>query len=240
MKSNNQLFQKKIKLSDQKIHVFLLQLDLFDCDDFISCLSEDELQRANRLKIEEKKKQFVVTRGALRKILSNLLNVSADKIPFCYGEHNKPYIEYQYDKQSIEFNISHSGNYALIAIGLGCKIGVDIEMMNHEIDYQSLSRRFFSDKENEMLFQLNEEQQLDAFYRIWVRKESFIKANGKGIAFGLDRFSVSLDDNSKAAVDITDSKSTNEQWYCYNFMDIDNYKTALASCGKEKQIIFYQ
>jgi len=240
MNSNHQLLEKKIELSEEHIHVFLLRLDLFDCNEFLSSLSEDECERAQRLKIEEKKQQFVITRGVLRKFLSNCLNTMPEEINIFYGEHNKPYLKQQCNNQTIEFNISHSGNYALIALTLENKVGIDIEKVNYEIDYQSLSKRFFSEKEKEELLILDRDKQLDAFYRAWVRKESFIKATGKGIAFGLDQFSVALNKNIKNRIEIISSDLINEQWYCYDLMNVDNYKTALTTCSKETDIIFYQ
>lgn len=235
---NKEILEKQIDLSDKKIHVFLLRLNLFDCNEFLPYLSEDEHERANKLKVEEKKQQFIITRGALRKFLSNSLKKTAEKIVFSYGEHKKPYIEEQYNNKSVEFNISHSGGYALVALTLNNKIGVDVEKMNHNIDYKSLSFRFFSDKEKEELRCLDKDKQLDAFYRAWVRKESFIKATEKGIAYGLDRFSVSMAENKKSKVDIDSSDLINEQWHCYDLMNIDNYKMSLASCNNEVGIIF--
>lgn len=238
MNDHYQLLEKNIDLSSEQIHVFLLRLDLFDDNDFLPYLSGDERERAERLKIEEKKKQFVITRGALRKILSNCLDV--EEIKFSYGQHKKPYIEEQYNNKSVEFNISHSGDYALIAITLNNKIGVDIEKINQEADFESLSNRFFSEKEKQELLHLNKDEQLDAFFRAWVRKESFIKATGEGIAFGLDKFSVSLSKNKKNRIDIVSSDSINEQWYNYDLNSLEHYKTAIASCNDEVDIIFYQ
>jgi 4'-phosphopantetheinyl transferase len=240
MSNSKQFLHEKINLSDQKIHVFLLQLDLFECEEYFSYLTKDECERANKLKIEEKKKQFVITRGALRKVLSTALEIPAQDVSFLYSEQNKPYIKEQYDNQSIEFNISHSGNYALIAINLACKIGVDIEKINKKTDFLSLSKRFFSEAENNELLKLDIDKQLDAFYRIWVMKESFIKANGKGVAFGLNQFSVSLLEAGRSKINIDVSKSCNDNWFCTELMKVDNYKTALTSNDKEKEIIFYQ
>jgi len=237
---NNAILEKKIELSDEQIHVFLLQFSLFDGEDFLCYLSKDECERANRLKIKSKKKQFIVTRGALRKILSNSLSKAMEEIVFSYGEHNKPYIEALYNNKSIEFNISHSGDYALIALTLNNKVGVDIEKINSEIDYKSLSNRFFSRTEKEALSCLDEDKKLDGFYRAWVRKESFIKATGKGIAYGLDRFSVSMDKNKICKIDINSASFENKQWYCYDLMKVDDYKTALVSCDDKVNIIFHQ
>jgi 4'-phosphopantetheinyl transferase len=235
----NKLLETKVELSDKQIHVFLLQLDLFNYDDFLFYLSEDESERAARLKVEEKKKQFVIVRGVLRKLLSNSLSKSSKAIKFSYGEHKKPAIEEKYNNKSVEFNISHSGNYALIAMTLTNKVGVDIEKINREINYQSLSNRFFSRKEKQELTRLNKDEQLDAFYRAWVRKESFIKATGKGIAYGLDQFSVSLEERKISGIELVSPNLIDEQWTCYDLVNLENYKTALTSCGKENNIIFH-
>ena len=240
MNNVNKLLETKVELSEKQIHVFLLQLDLFNYDDLLFYLSKDECERAARLKIEEKKKQFVIVRSVLRKLLSNTLGKSSKAIIFSYGQHKKPYIEEKYNNKSIEFNISHSENYALIAITLDNKVGVDIEKINREIDYQSLSHRFFSEKEKDELTSLDKDDQLDAFYRAWVRKESFIKATGKGIAFGLDLFSVSLAENKKSSIEVIPANLTNEQWCCYDLMNLDNYKMALTSCSKEQDIIIFR
>lgn len=240
MNNSLQFLDKKIELSNDKIHVFLLNLEEFNYKEFLFCLSEEESERAARLKVEEKKKQFVVTRAVLRKLLSKSLSKVEEEIVFLYGQHKKPYIENKLNNKSVEFNISHSGEYALIAITLDRKVGVDIEKINNDVDYQSLSKRFFSEKENKELDKTDKEKKLDAFYRAWVRKESFIKAIGKGIVFGLDNFSVSLGDNKKNKVNIVSKDIDSEQWYCYDLMEVINYKTALTSCNESAEIIFYQ
>jgi 4'-phosphopantetheinyl transferase len=240
MNNTRQLLETKVKLSSEEIHVFSLQLSSLDYDEFFPYLSEDENERASKLKIEHKKKQFVIARGMLRNLLSNILGKVAAEIKFSYGEHKKPYIEEQYNDNSVEFNISHSGDFVLIAMTLGNKIGVDIEQINQKIDFKSLSDRIFSQKEKEELENLSENEQLHAFYRAWVRKESFIKATGKGIAFGLDKFSVSLNENKISRIETIPNDLIKEQWYCYDLMNIDNYKTALTCCRKEQNIIFCQ
>lgn len=240
MNNVNKLLETKIELSDKKIHVFLLELDLFNGDNLYVYLPEDEAKRAARLKIEEKKNQFVISRGILRLLLSNCLQKKPEKINFLYGQHCKPAIEDKYNNKSVEFNVSHSGGYALIAITLDNKVGVDIEKINHEIDYQSLSDRFFSGKENDELRSLDENEKLDAFYRAWVRKESFIKATGKGITFGLDSFSVSLAESRKSSIEVISENLINEQWYCYDLNNLDDYKLALTSCSKEQELIIFR
>ena len=74
-----------------------------------------------------------------------------NQIEFSYNKHGKPFVPEKYNNHSLEFNISHSDIYGLIAITLDNKIGVDIQRVNHDINIDSLSERFFSEDEKEDL-----------------------------------------------------------------------------------------
>ena len=85
---------------------------------------------------------------------------------------------------------------------------------------------------------LEKHEQQEAFYLGWVRKESFIKATGMGVAYGLDRFSVSLNKEDNSNVIISDYE--NKKWHCYDLIEIGNYKTALTTCKNNIDILISQ
>ena len=232
------IMQYKPVLSDKQAHIFLFKINLFDVTQLVSFLSKDEQSRAEKLKIENKRNQFVITRGLLRVLLSSCLQKQSEEIVFSYAQHGKPYISDKVNNKPVEFNISHSGDYALIALTLENQIGVDIEEMNQNIDCVSLSSRFFSEQEKCSLSKLSEADQLDAFFRIWTRKESFIKAVGKGVAFGLDNFSVPIEKAIDSMMKIKTNEAMKEEWNCYDLIELDNYKTALTVSRKNIEIIF--
>ena len=234
------MLNEAIELSEKKIHVFLFHLEEYDEKKFYDFLSDDEKERADRLKVELKKKQFIISRSVLRKIISNSINKPHDEIVFYYTKKDKPFIKDKFNNESVEFNISHSEQCILIAITLGHSVGIDVEKINKKIDFESLSARFFSNKENEFLRSLEESKKLDAFYSIWTRKEAFIKATGKGIAYGLDNFSVCSDKKITSKIDIEHEGALEENWVSFELMTIDQYKTALATDNKGAEFIFYQ
>jgi 4'-phosphopantetheinyl transferase len=240
MNTLDQILKERIVLTDNKIHVYLIQFNLFDDKECIQYLSEDELVRAEKLKIEEKKNQFVIARSVLRLLLSSVVGKSYQDIEFFYGEHGKPSIKESLNKQPIEFNISHSGNYALIAITLSHKVGVDIEEIKFDLDHQSLSKRFFSEQEYSELQRINESQQCDVFYSVWAKKESFIKATGQGVAFGLERFSVSLDEESETGLKVKTPVQLEDDWFTFNLLELYDYKTALTTSTKYSDIIIHK
>jgi phosphopantetheine--protein transferase-like protein len=95
----------------------------------------------------------------------------------------------------LRFNLSHSGDWILLGVSLARELGVDIQL-HRSLRYTSvekLSRRFFAHAEWEALMSMPEDERLSGFYRLWVLKEAFVKAQGCGLSSGLKRFVVSLD-----------------------------------------------
>ena len=234
------LLDKVVELSKEHIHVFLLNLNNYDDITLYDYLSEDEKERADKLKVKQKRKQFIVSRSVLRKLISNCIDKNYDEIKFYYAEHDKPFIKEKHNNKTIKFNISHSEDYILIALTLENRVGIDIEKINKKIDAESLSKRFFSQNEYEYLKSIEINKKLDAFYTIWTKKEAFIKATGKGVAFGLDKFSVTSDKQIISKIDIGNEINSIEEWFCFELMPVDEYKTALVTDVKDVELIFYQ
>jgi 4'-phosphopantetheinyl transferase len=155
-------------------------------------LSADELSRAERFHFEKDRIRFTRCRSALRLLLSRFLDVPPEKIRFSYTTNGKPEVSEDQNPQSLRFNLSHSDNMAVIAVGVGSAIGVDIERMRDHVNTVDLAERFFSAREREALRSLPENLRFQAFYACWARKEAFLKANGEGLSFPLSDFSVSV------------------------------------------------
>ncbi len=88
--------------------------------------------------------------------------------------YNRPYLP----GTVYDFNISHSGNYVACIIGKNANVGIDIEMVR-EIDIDCF-KPYLSEKEWENV-NTSAEKCLD-FYRVWTKKESIIKADGRGLS----------------------------------------------------------
>ena len=239
MSSYQKYFPSKINLFEDGILVYLVELNLLNTEEFMPFLSEDEKNRAERLKVEKKKNQFIITRGLLRNLISAcLLETKPEEVHFFYAEHGKPGINNKFYNKPIEFNVSHSGDYALLALTLEHRLGVDIEEVNPSIEYLSLGKRFFSPNEIEQLERYDASKRLDAFYRCWARKESFIKAEGSGVAFGLDKFSVSLDEEKKCnEITFDETSDIDGNWFTYESITVPDYKTAIAANKDDLQLI---
>jgi 4'-phosphopantetheinyl transferase len=152
-------------------------------------LSPGEKDRANHFRRAEDRALFALTRGTLRRLLSEATSVSADKIAFAEGPYGKPRLA---GTNGPHFNVSHSGCWALIGFSGSRDIGVDIEFMRAAGGELELAGSFFSAAEYRSLEGLANGMLLSSFYKIWTCKEAVLKAIGAGISEHLKDFSVEL------------------------------------------------
>lgn len=80
--------------------------------------------------------------------------------------------------KGICFNLSHSGNYVICAVSQR-PVGCDIERVKNAP--KQVEERAFSPAERAYLKGLDCDEYNCEFYRLWTRKESFLKMNGTGI-----------------------------------------------------------
>lgn len=195
-------------------------------------LADDEVERARQIRKETTRNAFVQTRSALRSILGNHLNRPPAEIKFRYSKLGKPELDgnMHAEDNPIHFNVSHSREYALIAVCKGHRVGVDIECrLRDQLQYQKLARRYFSQQENAGLDSLAAEQRTHAFYTGWARKEAYAKALGMGIQIGLQSFDVSLLPTEPAQIlNTRPDKNEARRWSLHDLPIDADYAAALA------------
>ena len=128
------------------------------------------------------------------------------------------------------FNVSHSGELALVAITLEGELGADVELRRSLRDMQGLATRFFSEQESSGLFRMPAEFQPEAFFRIWTRKEAILKATGKGLTYPLHRLTVSFaKDDPPALLALGDDPDEANAWTLQHLVPEPNYVAAIAT-----------
>lgn len=174
-------------LKKETAYLWHIELDkLFNNKEIDRFLSVEEQERANRFVFDIHRARYRASRFALKTLLSNYLSIPAKEIVFELGQYGKPYLK----GTPFYFNMSHSGNHALIGVSLEKPIGVDIECFSKR-DYLGIARHSFSRREQAALVDMNEEELIKGFFRIWTQKEAFIKLLGRGLHYPLGTFSVS-------------------------------------------------
>jgi 4'-phosphopantetheinyl transferase len=129
----------------------------------------------------------------------------------------------------LQFNLSHSHQMALLAFTRGRNVGVDIEYMRPDVEFEQLARHFFSPTECAVLLDMASVLRKETFYNCWTRKEAYIKARGEGLSIPLDMFDVSLRPGEPAALlQCREDQAEVARWSLHALMPGELYAAALA------------
>jgi 4'-phosphopantetheinyl transferase len=159
-----------------------------------SILSADERECARRYLRREDQKRFVITRALTRRICAAHTGLEPHAVTFWRTSFGKPYLAAEEGHRKIEFNVSHSGDCLLIAWTEGGPVGVDVEALEpyRRVSFTEIASSAFSADECAVLSSVTAEETAATFYRVWVRKEALLKAEGCGVGGPLKSFSVAV------------------------------------------------
>ena len=180
-------------LSENDVHVWAAALDVAPDVRYklAKILADEERQRAERFKFDKHRNRFIAARGFMRVMLGRYLQSAPEQIEFAYSDRGKPMLSQGF-ADTLQFNLAHSGDLALLAISPNGPIGVDVECIRTIKDADGLVARFFSSRENALFQKLSDDQKPGAFFNLWTRKEALLKATGEGIAGPLSEVEVSF------------------------------------------------
>ena len=203
-------------------------------------LDTDEKARADRFRVDHARQQHIIAHAALRTLLAEYQQIPARDLRFMQGERGKPVLETSHHPAPLHFNLSHSGEYALLGLCRDHPLGVDIEQKSTIRDAPGLIKRFFTSIEARQLEGLSGAALLDRFYRLWTCKEALLKAEGVGITGGLDGFAINLEQylplSTKWHKTKHDHVWSNPDWMLTELQIPDGYAGAVACDPSVRQI----
>jgi 4'-phosphopantetheinyl transferase len=181
-------------ISDGQVHVW--RIDLAQPAECVHrqerYLSGDEVIRSSGFRFARDRDHFICCRGAVRSILGLYLNLAPSSLEFRLGPKGKPMLDGAAKSSALQFNVSHSHGLALLAIAWKRRVGIDLEKIQQLSGADRIVDRFFSPREASEYRRLAEGEKHEAFFRVWTRKEAFLKATGEGMTTSMDWFDVSL------------------------------------------------
>jgi len=158
----------------------------------VALLDETEAARATRFAFEDDRRAYVAAHALLRARLSEReKGIAPPQWRFGATPHGKPFVH----APAARFNISlsHTRGMAAVAIVSGRDVGVDVESFLRPRDALKVAERFFAPEEAALVRrELDPVSRSEVFFAIWTLKEAVLKADGRGLAGGLDSFVVNL------------------------------------------------
>jgi 4'-phosphopantetheinyl transferase len=221
----------EITLQPGEVHLWRVQFDLLPpvLDQLISVLSNEEREKAARFYFQADRERYITSKACQRTVLGAYLGVEPGSLVFDLNPHGKPRLSGEIGATALAFNLSHTLGLGILAVARGVELGVDVENAKaREVD-MGIARRFFSPHEVAVLEALPVADQMGAFFVCWTRKEAYIKARGEGLAFPLDKFSVSFSPNQLPAL-LSNEEDPDEtrRWAFYHLDLGPGYAGALA------------
>lgn len=202
------------------------------------CLNSEEKERASRFYFEKDRTQFSAARVGLRCLLASLLNIAPANLRLKATDHGKLYLP---NHPSLSFNVTHSGQMVLYAFSAEGQLGIDIENTQRDVEVLELAERFFSVPEFDELSLLQGAALKSAFFRVWTRKEAFIKAEGTGLSFPLQDFIVPIGSRDGIfPVGFTKQKYQSCAWWAETFIPKPDYFASVSANFKWSGLDYFK
>lgn len=217
------------ELCEREVHTWFFPLDADEVKvaGQRQLLTPDECQQMDRFRLPELTRRFTIARGMLRVILGAYCHDRPEDVCFEYTSHGKPYLP----DSSLQFNVSHSGDYGILAAAERRQVGIDIECIR-PIDMLKIAKRFFIQEEYDYLASLPKAERQRTFFRIWTCKEAFIKARGLSLSGYLSGVSVTVPLGECAPrVWLREEENLEDRWEAY---ELDMTDDAVAALVVEK------
>lgn len=226
------------KITSDQVHVWNLSLKDTPSETeelYQSLLSEDELERAQKLRFKEDRHRFITARGNLRLLLSKYLNKKPRQLWIRYGRHGKPYLSEESNPKRINFNLSHSQDTVLYAFTKSREVGIDIEHQRPVSRSDKIIERFFSEEEIAYYNSAEMESKHERFFKLWCAREAYSKAIGSGVYLPRDKIDISFVSGKSIQKSLGDNIIPEVS--IYELEAERGYTAYLAVSGKEPEII---
>jgi 4'-phosphopantetheinyl transferase len=228
IRSDAGVMNEPLSCPADEVHWLLCQLDEAARALPIDALSSDELERAARLQRALDRQRFVAARAWLRHVLGRYLAAAPRAVVFAQGQFGKPSLAGA--RGALQFNLSHSGGVALLALSPAAVLGADIEAVLPIDDCAAIARRHFAPAEWQRWSSLQPAQQLAAFYACWTRKEAYVKALGGGLSVPLDDFEVTFEpDRPAVLLSVGGSAQQARAWTLWGLQPTPGHVAAVAA-----------
>ena len=177
---------RKIEIHTRSINDDIDEAELLK---WLSYLAKDQQERLMRFRFREDFLRSLFGEAILRIAAGKKIGVAPEKIKIARPEGKKPFLP---DYPEVHFNISHSGVWAVCAIG-DVELGIDIEEIKDKELKPPLIKRVLTENEQRYLEMLPDTQRAAAFYRFWTMKEAYSKCIGRGLGIDPNKVDIEMD-----------------------------------------------
>jgi 4'-phosphopantetheinyl transferase len=154
-----------------------------DLDAFVTRLPENEQRRATAMRLDSRRRSFVLGRTLLRAAVARVAGVPPENVGVEIEPSGRPVLTGALSRLFV--SIAHSGSYVVVGVA-NRPVGVDVELLRHSPRFQQVAARVCSPAQLHVLAHSHGSYRDRAFLTMWARKEAYGKAQGLGRVRDLD------------------------------------------------------
>lgn len=225
---------ENVTLASEEVHLWRASTDVRvnQLHKLRATLPLSDQVKSDRFFFERDRARFIASHAFLWQILSLYCGKEAQTFPLEFGSQGKPRL-----RGGPEFNLSHSENLVLLAIGGDQPVGVDVERVRFMPDAIDIAKLYFTKREYEALHRLSYKEQTETFFCYWTRKEACLKAVGYGLSLPLDSFEVLLSTHESTCIGTSRARMTPFiELSLHSILPSPGYIGALAVHGTFRQL----
>jgi 4'-phosphopantetheinyl transferase len=242
-------------LHRNSVYIWRVRLDACSFDSTLrmaswrDVLSVEEQRRADAFRGEEHRRDYIQAHVALRSVLGNCLGIPSASVRFAAGSISgdgidgkgsariKPALMRAANPLDLRFNLSHTRGAALIGVGVGLELGIDIEWHRPMDDLDGMAKSVMSDTEMEQWLLLKPDVRTRAFYHLWTRKEAYLKAIGLGLFRNLHDVTVPVSpdylEDAQGLVHLVQDRAGAGEWSVRDVPVTEGYSASLCCEGEQ-------
>jgi len=199
-------------------------------------LDADEQARAARFHRDSDRALYRAAHVLLRNALSRQAAPPPAAWRFVRGAHGRPEIDTDVcpDTGGLRFNLTHTPGLVCCALTRNLTVGVDAECLRRVRDARALAERFFAADEAAAVAAAGppgSAAEALTFQSLWTLKEAYVKAVGRGLSLGLDRFAFRLAGDTPARIQLrseADAAHPAAHWRCV-LLHLDGGRCGIAA-----------
>jgi 4'-phosphopantetheinyl transferase len=205
----------------------------------LDILSPEERTRHERFYFARDRLQYLLVHALLRLALSCYVPQAPQSWEFVANPYGKPALP----GDGPCFNLSHAEGLVACVLADGVELGVDVERLDRQGDWETLARRWLAPEEQDWLTIQPVEGRSTAFLRLWTLKEAYAKARGLGLSLPLDEFAVQCAEDGEAVLSRRESAAETDADWQLQYWGLEAHGLALAAMlqpGKGRRTVVYR
>jgi 4'-phosphopantetheinyl transferase len=217
------------ELRPGELHVWLIKIDSTIEESLVGNLSEIDKEQARHLHLPQRRTEFIASRASLRGLLGGYLHLAPSAVPIEFSKDGKPRLGSP--EIDLKFNLSHSGDFLLMAFMNGSEVGADIERINIDAMDDGTVMRSLHREELIRFKSLEDKEKSKFFFERWTMKEAFLKMLGCG--FAIDPDAINLEGIGNAY------EHAEGKGYFMGMPSVPSYCSSIATSAAPLKSLFY-